>query len=201
MIEHLVALALATAVLVAIPGPNVALIVANSLRFGFAAGVWTVLGTTAGVALQLLLVVIGMAAIIEFAGHALSWVRWAGVAYLVYLGIRSWRETADDLRDVAPARTVFWRGCGLAAVNPKTLLFNAAFLPQFIPGGAATAFDIALVGGVFISVLLAGDLLWAAFASSAGSVLQRYGNWRNRLTGGFLVAAGLGLAAARKAEL
>lgn len=68
--SSLLALIVATAVLVIIPGPNVALIVANSLKFGFRMGVVTVLGTTAGVALQLALVVIGMAALIEFADSA-----------------------------------------------------------------------------------------------------------------------------------
>jgi len=91
------ALVFATAVLVMIPGPNVALIVANSLRYGFAKGVATVLGTTAGLAVQLALVVAGMAAVIQFAADALSVVRWIGVAYLVWLGIRTWRIPANDL--------------------------------------------------------------------------------------------------------
>ena len=83
MTGSLIALALATAVLVSIPGPNVALIIANSLRHGIGAGVVTVLGTTLGVALQLALVVIGMAAILEYAADVLTWIKWAGVVYLM----------------------------------------------------------------------------------------------------------------------
>ena len=196
--ENLFALAVAAAILVLIPGPNVALIVANSLRYGLRMGALTVLGTTAGVGLQLLLVVIGLAAVVEYAADALAWVRWAGVAYLVVLGIRTWNEPADSLDHVRAAPAVFWRGCLLAAVNPKTLLFNAAFLPQFIVADTVSAAQLAIVAVVFLAVLLVGDLLWAVFASSARRLLSRYGEARNRLTGGFLVAAGIGLALSRR---
>ena len=193
----LIALALATAILVLIPGPNVALIVANSLRYGFREGAVTVLGTTLGVALQLALVIVGVAAVIEFAAEALAWLRWGGVAYLIFLGIRVWREPATPLDAVLARPTVFWHACVVAAINPKTLLFNAAFIPQFIPEGADT-FDLMLTVAVFLSVLLVGDLLWAAFATSARRLLSRYGRLRNRLTGAFLVAAGIGLALSRR---
>ena len=197
MIENLLALGIATAVLVAIPGPNVALIVANSLRFGLREGAVTVLGTTLGVALQLGLVVLGMAALIEFAAETLAWIRWAGVVYLLYLGVRTWRQPAEDLGGIDAKPAVFWRACMVAAINPKTLLFNAAFLPQFLAAGAGPG-QFLLIATVFLSVLLLGDLLWAAFASSARRALVHYGQFRNRLTGGFLVAAGIGLALSRK---
>ena len=77
--DMLVALIVATSILVIIPGPNVALIVANSLQHGFRMGAMTALGTTVGVALQLAIVVGGMAALVELAAGALTWIRWAGV--------------------------------------------------------------------------------------------------------------------------
>lgn len=194
----LLALAVATSVLVLIPGPNVALIVANSLRYGLRMGVVTVIGTTVGMALQLILVVAGMTVLIELAADALSWIRWAGVAYLVWLGLRTWREPATDLSEIEAAPVLFWRGVMIAALNPKTLLFNAAFLPQFVGEAQTAVAGPGLVAVVFLSVLLAGDLLWAAFASSARRLLRRYAGWRNRLTGAFLTAAGIGLALARR---
>ena len=194
---NLIALVAATAVLVMIPGPNAALIVANSLRFGVRMGAATVLGTTVGVGLQLLFVVFGLAAIIELAADALTWIRWVGVIYLVGLGVKTWMETAEDLGKVVAAPAVFWRGCMVAAVNPKTLLFNAAFLPQFLPSGGG-ALEFALIAMVFLLVLLLGDMLWAVFAGSARGLLEKYAATRNRLTGGFLVAAGIGLALARR---
>jgi threonine/homoserine/homoserine lactone efflux protein len=195
--ENVLALGIATAILVAIPGPNVALVVANSLQYGMRQGATTVLGTTLGVALQLVLVVLGMAAVIEFAADLLTWIKWAGVVYLIYLGICAWREPANDLAEVGARPAVFWRGCLIAALNPKTLLFNAAFLPQFLSAGAGAG-EFLLIAGVFLAVLLVGDLLWAGFATSARRLLGRYGKLRNRLTGSFLVAAGVGLALSRR---
>ena len=198
MTTSLIALVAATAVLVAIPGPNVALIVANSLRNGFRAGVATVLGTTVGVGLQLALVVFGLAAIIATAAEALLWIKWAGVAYLIYLGVRTWRQPAGDLDAVEAAPVMFWRGCVVAVVNPKTLLFNAAFIPQFVGSETATIGSLAIVASVFLAVLFAGDIVWAAFASSARRVLQRYATARNRMTGAFLTVAGIGLAISQR---
>lgn len=195
--DTLVALILATSILVIIPGPNVALIVANSLQHGFRMGAMTVLGTTVGVALQLAFVVGGMAALVELVAGALSWIRWAGVIYLVWLGIRTWRKPATDLETVTAAPVMFLRGCMLAAVNPKTLLFNAAFIPQFVGTGSASQF--ALVGVVFLGVLFLGDLGWALFASSARKLLTRYAHLRNKITSVFLTTAGIGLALARRA--
>ncbi len=195
--ENLIALSLATAVLVSIPGPNVALIVANSLRYGLWSGIVTVLGTTFGVAIQLALVVLGMAAVVALAADVLVWIKWAGVIYLVWLGIQTWRETPSDLGAVEAAPALFWRGCLIAAANPKTLLFNAAFLPQFVPASASTSW-VLLVAAVFLSVLMLGDMLWAAFASSARPLLGRFETARNRMTGGFLVLAGIGLALSRR---
>ena len=195
---NLVALALATAILVLLPGPNVALIVANSVRYGFRAGATTALGVTMGNAIQLLLVVVGMAAVIQFAAEALSWIRWAGVAYLVYLGIRTWNEPAGNLDAVEAVPAVFWRAVAIAAINPKTLLFIAAFLPQFVIIGAGPIGHPATIGAVFLAVLLMGDIAWALMADSARTLLDRFATARNRMTGAFLVAAGVGLALARR---
>src|SRR5680860_204258 len=138
MMEFTTAITLigATSLLVAIPGPNVALIIANTLARGARFGAVTVLGTTIGVALQLAFVVLGLAALLEFAALAFAWLKWAGVAYLLYLGVLSWRQGVEDMQDTSaslkPLRRLFWQGLLLATINPKTLIFNAAFLPQFV---------------------------------------------------------------------
>ena len=195
---NLIALIVATAILVMIPGPNVAFIVANSIRWGFRVGATTALGVTVGNAIQLLVVVLGMAAVIEYAAEALTWIRWAGVAYLVYLGIRTWNEPADDLSQVKAAPAVFWRAVLIAAINPKTLLFIAAFLPQFVVLDAGLVGHPATIATVFLAVQLIGDAVWAATADSARRLLRRFATARNRITGSFLVAAGLGLALSRR---
>lgn len=200
MTGTLLALILATSALVLIPGPNVALIVATSLRHGLRLGLVTAAGTTIGIALQLLTVIAGMSALIELAASALTWIKWLGVVYLVYAGIRSWREPADDLGHVAArsARGAFWRAVLIAVINPKTLLFNAAFLPQFISGGGDATGQLILVTAVYLAVIVIGDGLWALFAARARRLLRGFGALRQRVTGGFLVAGGLGLALTRR---
>ena len=197
---NVIALVFATAVLVSIPGPNVAMIVANSLRHGLKSGLVTTLGTTAGVAVQLFLVVAGMATVIESAASGLVWIRWFGVAYLLYLGIVTWREPAEVLDQVRAQSTgmAFWRGFGFAIINPKTLLFNAAFLPQFMSGGAYATGELFLLAAVFVAVIILGDMLWAVFAASARNWFERSGHLRNKVTGGLLISAGIGLAFSRR---
>lgn len=194
------ALITATAILVVIPGPNVALIVANTLACGFKVGAMTVLGTTIGVALQLVVVVLGLAALLDFATSAFLWLKWVGVAYLVYLGICAWRQGIADLEEHEanrkPLKTLFWQGLLLATINPKTLIFNAAFLPQFVaPGSGPSA--LVLSATIYLAVIILGDLSWAASAQTARPVLAKLGRLRHRLTGVLFFGSGIGLALAR----
>ena len=200
--ENVLALAAATAVLVIIPGPNVALIVATSLRAGARAGLVTTLGTTFGVALQLLVATAGLAALLSAVAGALTWIKWLGVAYLLYLGIRTWRTPPVDLEAVRPSshRRAFWRGAGFAFVNPKTLLFNAAFLPQFVTPGSGAGVQLMLLAAVYLAVIVLGDSLWAVGAAGARRWLSRFSRLQNRLAGGFLVGAGIGLALSRRVQ-
>lgn len=198
--DNVIALVAATVVLILIPGPNVALIVANSLRYGMRIGVITSLGTTLGIALQLFVVVAGMAAVIGLIANALTWIKWIGVAYLVWTGVRIWNEPATDLTNVrAQSKTrAFWSGAMLAVVNPKTLLFNAAFLPQFVGNTEDAGGQLLLLAGVFMTVIIIGDALWAVFAATARRWLGKFGHLHNRISGGFLVGAGVGLALTRR---
>ena len=187
----------ATAILVVIPGPNVALIVANTIARGFRFGAMTVLGTTIGIAVQLAIVVLGLAALLEFAASAFTWLKWAGVAYLLYLGISSWRQGVEDLQETSaskrPLCALFWQGLLLAVVNPKTLLFDAAFLPQFVSMDAGSA-PLMAAAVIYLGVLFLGDLIWAATAQSARPLILRLGRLRHRLTGFFFFGSGVGLA-------
>jgi threonine/homoserine/homoserine lactone efflux protein len=154
------------------------------------------------VALQLSIILSGFATLLGMAADILTWIKWAGVLYLLYLGITTWRTPAETLDDVEasmqPASRLFWRGMMLAIVNPKTLLFNAAFLPQFADQAADPARQMLLLGLTFLITLAAGDAVWAIGAGTARPYLQKYGRLRNRMTGGFLTVSGVGLALARR---
>lgn len=190
----------ATLVLVAIPGPNVVLIIANTISYGLRFGAVTVLGTTIGVTLQLAVVVLGLAALLEFAVSAFMWLKWAGVAYLLFLGLMAWRQGIEDTLDVAasrkPLKSLFWQGLLLAAINPKTLLFNAAFLPQFVAPEAG-ANPLLAVAALYLAVIFVGDMGWALTAQSARPMAVRLGRLRHRLTGCLFIGSGVALALAR----
>jgi threonine/homoserine/homoserine lactone efflux protein len=194
---------LATTVLVLIPGPNVTLLVATSLGHGPRRALITLAGTSSAIALQLTIVALGMTSLILVLAGWFEWLRWAGVAYLVYLGIRQWRAAPvapDDLEGgAARPRALFWRGALVSATNPKTLLFYGAFFPQFVAAGSAPGPQLALLCTTF---LLVATVLDGAYALLAGRLRpwlrdRRRARLRNRLAGSCLIAAGLGLALAR----
>jgi len=96
------AFVLATVILLLIPGPNVALIVANSVAYGARYGLLTVAGTSTAVVLQLALTGLGMTEVLGTLGHWFEWLRWIGAAYLVWIGVQQWRAAAVDLTRTAP---------------------------------------------------------------------------------------------------
>jgi len=192
----------ATALLIVIPGPNVALIVANSVAHGTRYGLLTVAGTASGVVVQLALTVLGAGAALDFLAASFDFLRWAGVIYLVWLGIAAWRAPPVDLGQVRPqarsARAIYLRGLLVCLTNPKTLLFCGAFLPQFVTPGPDTTRQLVLLALAFFVVSTVLDGLWAILAGRLRSLLMARAKLRNRVTGGLLVGAGLGLALARK---
>ncbi len=192
---------MATVVLLLIPGPNVALIVANSVAYGPRYGLLTVAGTSTAVVLQLALTGLGMTEVLGALGHGFQWLRWIGAAYLVWIGVQQWRAAPTDLTRTAPqprsARAIYGRAVLVSLTNPKTLLFYGAFFPQFIVPSHGVAAQVLTLSAVFLILAIMIDSLWAFAAGRARSVLAVHGRLRNRLSGGMLVGAGVGLALAR----
>lgn len=190
----------ATTILMLIPGPNVALIVANSVSHGTRYGLLTVAGTSAAILVHMVLTVIGLAALLGALGAWFEWVRWIGVAYLLWLGIRQWRAPVTDLTRAQAQprsqRTIFLRGFVVSLTNPKTLFFYGAFFPQFLSPGQHPG-ELLLLAATFLVLAVVLDGMWAMLAGRVRFVLARHGRFRNRLSGGLLIGAGLGLAAAR----
>jgi threonine/homoserine/homoserine lactone efflux protein len=197
----LLAFAAAVTLLMLIPGPNVALIVANSVCHGPRHGLMTVWGTVAAQALSLALVTAGLTTLLEFFGFWFGWLRWLGAAYLVFLGIQQWRAPAPDLSMVAPQAKshgpLFVQAFLVSLVNPKTLIFYGAFFPQFITLTGNVAMQAALLSAVFLAIALLVDSGWALAAARARGLLAGRGRLGNRLAGGILVGAGAALALLR----
>jgi homoserine/homoserine lactone efflux protein len=195
---------LATTVLILIPGPNVTLLVATSLAHGPRRALVTLAGTSSAIALQLAVVALGMTTLIVALAAWFEWLRWIGVGYLFYLGIQQWRAAPLALDDVEmrprPLGRFFWRGVLVSATNPKTLLFYAAFFPQFIAPESPPGPQLALLCATFLAIATVLDGAYACLAGQLRPWLRdrRRARLRNRLTGSCLIAAGLGLALARR---
>jgi threonine/homoserine/homoserine lactone efflux protein len=194
----------ATAVLILIPGPAVALIVATALAHGTRGALMSVAGVSTAVVGQLVVVGFGMASAMALLAEWFEWLRWAGVLYLVYLGVRQWRAAPVAIGDVAAPKVsrarLYWTGFIVNATNPKTLFFYAAFFPQFIDPLLPAGPQIATL---CVTFLVVQTLLDGSYALLGGRlrpwlVSRARARLRNRVTGGLLIGAGLGLALARR---
>ena len=192
----------ATVALIVLPGPNVGVIVATSLRHGRRAGLVTVAGTSAAMLPQLLLVVLGLTGALSLTGHLFEWVRWAGVAYLLALGIVAWRSPDSDPVEgqlpAPPSRSLLLRGAVVSLTNPKTLLFYGAFFPQFVTPGPNIADQLVLLAVTFLSVVTLLDCGWAMLAARLQRILAGSGSVRRRMEGGLYMAAAALLAGTRR---
>ena len=191
----------AVAVLMLMPGPNVALIIANSVAYGPKYGLLTVAGTSSAIVVQLAVTALGMTELLGTLGAWFEWLRWIGVVYLVWIGIAQWRAPVIDLTKTQPepksARAIYARALLVSLTNPKTLLFYGAFFPQFVTPGAQLGSQIAILSAAFLVVALCIDTAWALISSRARKTLASRGRLRNRLSGGFLIGAAAALAFAR----
>ncbi len=188
-------------VIMVVPGPSVTLIVANSLSHGTRAGLLNVAGTQLGIALMIALVGFGLASLIAALGWWFEWVRLAGAAYLIWLGIGLLRTRASsgDMRAGPPPRGGFLlQGFLVAVSNPKTLVFFSAFIPQFIDPATPYAQQVAIMGVTAVAVASLSDGAYAVLVGGAGRRLTRtHIKWLSRISGGFLVGGGLWLALSR----
>ncbi len=199
--ELYLAYLLACIVIIIVPGPTVTLIIANSLTHGTRAGLLNVAGTQIGIALMIALVAVGLASLIEALGWWFDWLRLAGAAYLVWLGIKllRTRSAADGPGRAPPPRGGFLaQGFLVAVSNPKTLVFFGAFLPQFIDPAGDYLRQVAIMGATAVAVASISDGLYAVLIGGAGRRISRKAIvWLSRISGGFLIGGGLWLAFSR----
>jgi threonine/homoserine/homoserine lactone efflux protein len=128
---ELLAFTLATAGILALPGPNVVIVAATSAAHGRLRGMQTVAGTMTGIALQLTGAALATSWLASLLAEHFAWLKWVGIAYLVWFGLQQVRHLRDEKRLPPTPMGSFHRGFWIALSNPKTILFFSAFLPQF----------------------------------------------------------------------
>ena len=175
----LVVFAGAALALIVIPGPAVLYILAQSVEHGRRAGVFSALGVATGGLVHISAAAVGISALVLSSAVAFSAVKYAGAAYLLYLGIRRLldrgREENGDAvpRDAEPWR-IFRRGILINVLNPKTALFFLAFLPQFVdPGRGPVLGQVLVLGTLFVLLALLSDSLYAVGAGAVAGRMRR----------------------------
>jgi threonine/homoserine/homoserine lactone efflux protein len=190
--------ALAALALLLIPGPAVLYIVVQSAEQGRRVGLASVAGIHLGTLVHVAAAAVGLSALIVASAVAFSVVKYAGAAYLIYLGVRKLleRDAATALEErQEPLRRAFARGTIVNILNPKTALFFLAFLPQFVNPDRGGVWSQALVlGFVFVLLGLVTDSLYALAAGAVGSLLRRRRRPLRYASG--VVYMGLGVTAA-----
>ena len=192
---------LACVVLVIVPGPTVTLIVANSLRHGTRAGMVNIAGTQLGLAVMIGLVIAGLTTLLATVEWWFDWVRLAGAAYLIWLGVKLLRSpgvfAAPD-RVPAPRGGFFLQGFLVLMSNPKALLLFGAFIPQFVDPKGDYVGQVMLLGITAMAVVFTFDSGYAVLAGRAAALLsQRRVRLVSRISGMFLIGGGAWLALAR----
>ena len=195
--------AAATMVLLIVPGPAVLYIVTRSVAQGRSAGLMSVLGVHVGSVVHVVFAAVGVSALLYASATAFTVVKYAGAAYLIFLGLQkllSRRPTESAVADPPPTscRRLFAEGVVVNVLNPKTAIFFLAFLPQFVnPARGPVAPQIVMLGVCFIALGIASDGTYALLASALAGRLRRTPRARrvlDRSSGVMLV--GLGAAAA-----
>jgi threonine/homoserine/homoserine lactone efflux protein len=193
---------LAALALLAIPGPAVLYIVVQSAEQGRRVGLASVAGVHLGTFVHVAAAAAGLSALIVASSLAFSVVKYAGAAYLVYLGIRKLLERDAETvleRKGEPLRRAFGRGAIVNVLNPKTALFFLAFLPQFVAPDRGGVWSQALVlGFVFIALGLVTDSLYALAAGTVGGLLRRRRNAVRYGSGIVFIALGATAALAKR---
>lgn len=189
-----------SALLIAMPGPNVLLVIATSIAHGHRQGLIVVAGTSCAMAIQLAVAAFGNALLAATLSEVFVWVKWLGAAYLVWLGIQNLRAMRFKDKPPRPTRAGFWQGFWVSLTNPKTILFFGAFLPQFVSPGQPALPQLTVLSASFLALAILLDSMYALASGGLSQLAQspRMSQLRHALTGTVLIGAGAILAIGRK---
>ena len=192
----------AATVLVLLPGPGTAWILTQAAAGGTARGVRAAFGLETATLIHALAAGLGLSALLATSAMAFEMLKYAGAAYLVWLGIKAWREkpiagpVASEPRPLASMSGVYRRSVITGVLNPKVAVFFLAFLPQFVHPERGMVWLQFLVLGVLLSIIGLCNSLVLSFAVGRLGERFRYGagRWRQRVTGTVFIALGVRLA-------
>src|SRR6202790_1323506 len=184
------------------PGAVVMLMIAHGPRYGTPAALTNILGVQAGLAIVIGVVAIGLASLMAAIGYWFAWVRFAGAAYLVWLGIKLIRSPVEAVNADAPPPPprggVFLQGFLVLLSNPKVLVFFGAFIPQFMDMSRDHFSQVALLGVTFMITGAITDSIYAVLAGRARLFFSaRRTRLLSRISGGFMIGGGVWLALTR----
>ena len=193
-------------IVVLIPGTGVIFTVSTGLTAGKRASLFAALGCTAGIIPHLLASILGLSALLHTSALAFDLLKYAGVAYLLYVAYATWRDRAavalGDTPQASSAWNIALKACLLNVLNPKLTIFFLAFLPQFIsPSGPAPAVQMLSLSAVFMAMTLAVFLLYGLLAHSLRRHViesQRVQDWLRRGFAASFAALGVNMAFAQR---
>jgi threonine/homoserine/homoserine lactone efflux protein len=209
---HWLPFAIASAILVAIPGPTVLLVISYALGHGRRFALVTTLGVALGDLTSMTASMLGLGVILAASAALFTGLKWVGAAYLIYLGIKLWRapaqvpDTSDtsDTANIAETRTsrIFAHAFAVTALNPKSIIFFVAFVPQFMDPHIAARSQIVAFEATFVLLGTLNAFCYAMLASAARRAIRspRVQRVVNRTGGSLLIGAGIFAATWKKAS-
>jgi len=207
-IETWLAFALACTVVLLIPGPTILLVISYTLSHGRRAALASIAGVALGDLVAITLSLIGLGALVATSAALFTALKWVGAAYLIYLGVQKWRERpADvsldgtrppDLRHAALIRQSFT----VTVLNPKSIAFFIAFLPQFLTANAPFMPQMTILVSTFVGLAIVNAVLYVFAADAMRRAIRRPGvlRWAERVSGSILIGAGVMTATLRRSS-
>jgi threonine/homoserine/homoserine lactone efflux protein len=203
--ETWLAFAAASAVLLIIPGPTILLVVSYALGQGWRTALPMAVGVALGDFSAMTLSMLGVGALLAASATVFAVLKWAGAAYLIWLGVKLWRAggalDAKPRTDAASTLKMLGHAWLVTALNPKGITFFVAFLPQFLDPQASFWTQMLVFEATFLILAFANALGYALVAARARSLVQREGTMRvvNRVGGSLLIGAGVAAVSVRGA--
>jgi threonine/homoserine/homoserine lactone efflux protein len=185
-----------------LPGPIVTLLIANGLRHGTRAALTNILGVQVALLIVIGILAVGLTSLMATMGYWFDWVRFAGAAYLVWLGIKLIRSPVEGIDADAPPPPprggFFLQGFVVALSNPKLLVFFGAFIPQFVDMNQDHLSQVLILGVTFMVLAGLTDAVYALLAGRVRAIFSvRRTRAVSRISGSFMIGGGIWLALTR----